>query len=272
MRVGECRFAGEGSPLSEIGRTDDVCPSCLAQLERRPKRKTACPACGADIFVRTRLVDGASVLVDDAGRREIEAQRRARAWIEKPFTPEETEAQRTHLARHRDATLKSARSAIDLGIDLSLIILAAPHACPVALAQSGRLYTPDELPPLPMPDCSLNPKCSCCYSTEIAESSPRKSTGEVDREYDEALAGLDPQSARQINSMVESAIRGFGIEPKPNRWSEASPDKSASRPTASAQRPNSPPSSLADPGQPCPLPARSRGDRTLLGWLRRLFK
>jgi hypothetical protein len=59
--------------------------------------------------------------------------------------------------------------------DLSLNILTAPHACPAALAQTGCHYTPDELPPLPMPDCLLNPKCSCCYSTEIAESGPRKS-------------------------------------------------------------------------------------------------
>ena len=258
--------------MAEIGRTDDVCPSCLAKLEHRPKRKTACPACGADIFVRTRLVDGASVLVDDAGRREIEAQRRARAWIEKPFTPEETEAQLTHLARHRDATLKSARSAIDLGIDLSLIILAAPHACPAALAQTGRHYTPDELPPLPMPDCSLSPKCSCCYSTEIAEVSPRKSTAEVNRDYDEALAGLDPQSARQINSMVESAIRGFGIEPNPTRWSEASTGKSVQQPRASAQRPNSPPSPLAGHGQSGARQEHSGADRKLFGWLRSLFK
>ncbi len=114
--------------------------------------------------MRTRPGDDAIILVDDNGRRSIEATKRARAWIAKPLSAEETGAQLAHLAEHRDCALASARSLIGHGVDVELIVLTAPHACPVALAQIEQTYTVDDLPILPMTNCSLSPKCSCVVS------------------------------------------------------------------------------------------------------------
>lgn len=59
-------------PLRTIGETSDLCPSCGIALARRPGRKTTCKACGRTIFVRTRPLDGESVLVNESGAAAIE--------------------------------------------------------------------------------------------------------------------------------------------------------------------------------------------------------
>ena len=202
-----------------IGRTDDACPSCLASLAQRPKQKTMCPACGGAIFVRTRPDDDVIVLLNDSGRRGIEAAKRAKTWIAKPLSAEETAAQLTRLAEHRNRSLASVRDLVGHGIDVELVILTAPHACPAALAQIDRTYTVDDLPPLPMADCSLSPKCSCVVSPRVIAKELPPSTEAVEQAYDEALSRLDPRSAHRVNAMVETTIRGFGIEPKSSRWS-----------------------------------------------------
>ena len=48
-----------------IGNADSKCPSCSAELTKRPARKTPCPACGAPILVRTRPDSRIRVLVTE---------------------------------------------------------------------------------------------------------------------------------------------------------------------------------------------------------------
>lgn len=50
-------------PQPLIGVTDAVCPYCDHRLEKMPGRKKKCPACGNDIFVRTRPQDKVRILV-----------------------------------------------------------------------------------------------------------------------------------------------------------------------------------------------------------------
>jgi DNA-directed RNA polymerase subunit RPC12/RpoP len=193
---------------TEIGRTDDVCPTCLEALARRPSRKTACPHCGGAIFVRTRPSDRRSVLVDDAGRRNIEAAHRARTWVNTPFSPEEAMAHIEALGRHREDTLRSARDLAASGVEATLTLLTAPHACAAAHAQVGKCYRPDDLPPLPLPGCELSPKCSCGYGAHISDAV----VAEVDRRWEAVLAELSPGQAAQAKSMMDAALGGFGIE------------------------------------------------------------
>ncbi len=57
-----------------IGVTDPACPYCGRQLEKMPGRKKRCPACGNDIFVRTRPQDKARILVRGDQLLEVEEQ------------------------------------------------------------------------------------------------------------------------------------------------------------------------------------------------------
>ena len=60
--------------LTEIGRLDNTCPNCGANLSKRPGRKTKCPHCGGFIFVRTRPYDRQRVLVTEEQSRLLEAE------------------------------------------------------------------------------------------------------------------------------------------------------------------------------------------------------
>jgi hypothetical protein len=64
-----------------------------------------------------------------------------------------------HLAR----TIERYRRAQDLGTKVELEILATP-GCFASAAQSGKTYSLDELPQLPIPGCNHPHGCGCCYS------------------------------------------------------------------------------------------------------------
>jgi DNA-directed RNA polymerase subunit RPC12/RpoP len=66
------RFESALPPLREIGEVGDTCPTCAAALARRPQRKAKCPHCSAFIFCRTRPLDGAQVLLNEAEARDLE--------------------------------------------------------------------------------------------------------------------------------------------------------------------------------------------------------
>lgn len=53
------------SPFRAIGRTDDLCPYCLVTFPKRPQRKAKCPACGGHVYVRSRPLDEARVLLSE---------------------------------------------------------------------------------------------------------------------------------------------------------------------------------------------------------------
>jgi hypothetical protein len=46
-----------------IGVTEPTCPDCRHDLDKMPGRKKKCPACGNDIYVRTRPCDRSRILV-----------------------------------------------------------------------------------------------------------------------------------------------------------------------------------------------------------------
>lgn len=64
----------DGVAIDDIGRLDDVCPTCGVALARRPGRKINCPDCGMAIHCRTRPLDGAKVLVNAAEAARLEQQ------------------------------------------------------------------------------------------------------------------------------------------------------------------------------------------------------
>jgi hypothetical protein len=61
------------------------------------------------------------------------------------------------------STIKRYRRAHALGIKVELEILATP-GCIVAEAQSGKVYTLEDLPVLPILGCEGPHGCACCYS------------------------------------------------------------------------------------------------------------
>lgn len=74
------------SDLTDIGITGSECPYCGQTLQKRPGRKAKAPCCGKDIYVRTRPLDGKSVLLRE---NQLQALENQRAF----------EAQRPHMAQ-----------------------------------------------------------------------------------------------------------------------------------------------------------------------------
>ncbi len=75
-------------PLSEIGRLDDVCPSCDEPLPVRPMRKSGCPHCGVPIFVRLRPFDRQRVLLTDLQTAQVESEwTMLQAWEKRSGRP-----------------------------------------------------------------------------------------------------------------------------------------------------------------------------------------
>ena len=60
--------------LSDIGRLGSDCPYCERALPKRPERKTACPYCGEWIYVRSRPLDRARVLLTGQQASQVEAE------------------------------------------------------------------------------------------------------------------------------------------------------------------------------------------------------
>jgi hypothetical protein len=60
--------------LSELGRLDSLCPYCECELARRPERKTRCPHCGGNVFVRIRPIDRERVLLTEQQTSAVEAE------------------------------------------------------------------------------------------------------------------------------------------------------------------------------------------------------
>lgn len=60
--------------FSEIGRLDNVCPTCKTTLAKRPGSKTKCQRCGGLIFVRTRPFDRQRVLLTEAQAKIVEGE------------------------------------------------------------------------------------------------------------------------------------------------------------------------------------------------------
>jgi DNA-directed RNA polymerase subunit RPC12/RpoP len=58
-----------------VGYPEPVCPSCGNKLEEFPQRKTRCPSCKEEIFVRTRESDKQKVLLNSGQLDEFERQR-----------------------------------------------------------------------------------------------------------------------------------------------------------------------------------------------------
>jgi DNA-directed RNA polymerase subunit RPC12/RpoP len=87
--------------LTETGRLDDVCPHCGQVLNKRPKRKTACPYCKRFIFVRTRPIDRRSVLVTEEQAKLLQNEWESfpRAWISPSLDCQEMEKCRERLAK-----------------------------------------------------------------------------------------------------------------------------------------------------------------------------
>jgi hypothetical protein len=66
-------------------------------------------------------------------------------------------------AEHLALTIERYRQAQLHGIKVELEILATP-GCLASEAQSGKTYSLDELPQLPILGCNNSRGCGCCYS------------------------------------------------------------------------------------------------------------
>jgi hypothetical protein len=71
---GVVRLIKPDKRFSEIGRLDDVCPTCLTALAKRPGSKAKCQRCGCPIFVRTRPFDRQRVLLTEAHAKIVEGE------------------------------------------------------------------------------------------------------------------------------------------------------------------------------------------------------
>lgn len=60
--------------LTQIGESEPICPYCKANFEKMPLKKTNCPSCKNDVFVRTRPFDEKKILIKDVEIDEIERQ------------------------------------------------------------------------------------------------------------------------------------------------------------------------------------------------------
>ena len=60
--------------LLPIGNTEPICPYCSTELKKKPGAKKKCPECGNNIYVRTRPLDGAKILVTEDQIGELKTQ------------------------------------------------------------------------------------------------------------------------------------------------------------------------------------------------------
>lgn len=58
----------------DIGQSEAKCPYCEYMLTKFPQKKTKCPKCSNDIYVRTRPFDRAKILVKDDELKNIEQE------------------------------------------------------------------------------------------------------------------------------------------------------------------------------------------------------
>jgi len=189
-----------------------TCPSCRAALSRWPGRKTICPDCGEPIFVRTSPRDGARILVNDTGRREIEAHYERLRSIDAPLTGDIADAALKRKADHRAWEIEAARSAIKVGLYVEMSILGAPHSCPASHSIAADKFGPDNLPPLPLPNCSIPTRCPCCVTIRALDEPVRRSSEEIERDLTARLEALPRDEARALYTQYATTFQRLGIE------------------------------------------------------------
>lgn len=150
--------------FSEIGRVDNVCPTCRSNLERRPDRKQPCPRCGNLIFVRTRPLDRKRVLLSAADVEKLEIEWKVFHEFGSPISPEQLSVHVAELGKHRRQFLLECSEAWKVGVKVRAQIIPT-QGCAVSVDQAKKIYWPAELPNLPLEGCERFPErgCACCY-------------------------------------------------------------------------------------------------------------
>ena len=77
------------------------CPSCGGKLDKVPGAKKLCPHCGKYIFVRTRPIDNARVLVNEVGVEKIEED-----WATANGTFDEYQAEKKRVSDTKERLSK----------------------------------------------------------------------------------------------------------------------------------------------------------------------
>lgn len=91
------RFLSPAPWLSDIGKTEPVCPHCSSPFAKMPTRKTKCPSCQKYVFSRTRPFDR-KVLLREEDLEPLEEQ-----WSIVNRKHDEFVRQRERRASTRDA-------------------------------------------------------------------------------------------------------------------------------------------------------------------------
>lgn len=151
--------------FSEIGRADNVCPHCSVTLAKLPSRKTKCTSCGAFILVRTRPLDRKRVLVTEEEALRLETEWAAFREFGPVILEAELTAHKVELEKHRRQILKECLDAAKVGVRVGVGILPSPD-CAISFAQRKTIYSPNNLPVLPLDGCNRFHirGCACCYT------------------------------------------------------------------------------------------------------------
>ncbi len=130
------------------------CPTCRTILTRLPKARSACPACGTPISVRTcpegvrHLLRADQVDVASFSWRSIHAGR---------VKEEVRRRNKVEVVKRQDIL----RSYVELGIK-AVEIRPVATACPTCVTAGSKRYRPRKAPPLPVAGCTRD-VCRCRY-------------------------------------------------------------------------------------------------------------
>ena len=204
-----------------LGRVDSVCPSCGAELAKRPASKRKCPECGSNIFVRHRPQDDEWVLLSPDELPQFEAQRAtfhaSKASAPRPPRADDVRADPIYWTAYNARMLRQIEDAEGAGIRMTLMLLTSNDGgCEVAETLAGQCFGHNELQALPLPGCSRAPHCSCVYIPHLPDEKPwtPERGAEVDAEYERVLAALPRPAQDKMRSILDDALRAFGLPPK----------------------------------------------------------
>lgn len=206
------------SKLIEVGVTGSECPYCGKTLEKRPTRKSKCKFCEKPIFVSTRPIDGASVLLREDQSPILQEQWAIDYQIKQKMrgvTGQHDRGGATSVADADQRAFKDARKHMEKTakgymkerwVDFLQVRLSSKHdaldACDFYADADmwglGRGVYPKAEAPVP----PFHVGCRCVLSPMIA----LPNTTPVRRQTEAAAlqAGFTPAIAAQIQAQIDS--------------------------------------------------------------------
>jgi hypothetical protein len=143
---------------------------------------------------------------------EIEAHYELLKFIEMPLAADAAAEHLKRLADHREREIEAARVAIKIGLYVEMSIVGAPHSCPASHSIVSARFSPNNLPPLPLPNCSNPTRCPCCVITLASDAPERRSPEEIERDLMARLEALPRDKARTLYAAYATTFQRLGIK------------------------------------------------------------